>query len=531
MANIVEYVLSLKDQMTRGLGQANEAANKLDGTMNRLKGTVGALGIAFGAYEIVNFGKSVLDTGMKIETLNNVINFSSLNAQDAAENHKFLRHMVEDYKLPILETAEGFSQFNAALMGSALAGEPARKVFEGVSTAVTAMHLSGAQANQVFLALNQMVSKGTVQAQEMKLQLGNALPGAFQIAAKSMGLTTAEFTKMMEQGQVLASDFLPKFAAQLQTQFKGAIPNAILSTQSRLTEMKNSFIDLKDYVFASTQSSINSVIVVLNGFAKSLMGVVDFVKENYKWIGILAGAYVTYRTVMLGVTSVQAIHTWYTGLSTTAIILNTLVSEGWSAAWLALNMAMKANPIGFVITAIAALSAGVVWAWNKFEGFRKVVLGVWEVFKSFASSVWEIAKGLGNILGGIFTFDINQIKRGLNEVISAVGNAGESMAAAWNKGQEKGAASFAASKKGLIPEAAKTGGTAMANTAPSTVAAPKTKAEGQKTINITVNYNQPLIKDFTISTTHVSEGLGQLKEKVSAILVGATHDTLMVADY
>ena len=39
--------------------------------------------------------------------------------------------------------------------------------------------------------------------------------------------------------------------------------------------------------------------------------------------------------------------------------------------WL-VNAAMSANPIGIVVAAVAALVAGVIYAWNKFEGFRAV---------------------------------------------------------------------------------------------------------------------------------------------------------------
>jgi hypothetical protein len=57
----------------------------------------------------------------------------------------------------------------------------------------------------------------------------------------------------------------------------------------------------------------------------------------------------------------------------------------------------------------------------------------------------------------------------------------------------------------------------------------KTKGESAKNVNIHIAYNQPLIKDFTISTTNIKEGLGKLKEMVTQILTDATHDSLIVA--
>ena len=199
-----------------------------------------------------------------------------------------------------------------------------------------------------------------------------------------------------------------------------------------------------------------------------------------------------------------------------------------SAQW-ALNVAMNANPMGLVIAGIAALVGGIIWAWNNFEGFRKTVMSVWEVIKAFGITIYEVFGGIARIFKGIFTFNLSEMKSGLSQVVSAVADAGKNIGQAWIKGQADGSQSWAADNKtSLIPgKDGKKGAIGMQGEA---IATPKTKAEGQKTINIHVAYNAPLIKDFTISTTNIKEGFGALKEQVSAILVGATHDSLIVAD-
>lgn len=99
------------------------------------------------------------------------------------------------------------------------------------------MGLNTEQSSGVLLALQQMISKGTVQAEELRGQLGERLPGAFQIAAKAMGVTTAELGKMLEQGQVIADDFLPKFARALNEN----IGNAAEQAADRLDAATNRF--------------------------------------------------------------------------------------------------------------------------------------------------------------------------------------------------------------------------------------------------------------------------------------------------
>ena len=59
------------------------------------------------------------------------------------------------------------------------------------------MHLSAYESEGAFKALEQMLSKGKVSAEELRGQLGERIPGAFQIAARAMGMTTSELDKFM----------------------------------------------------------------------------------------------------------------------------------------------------------------------------------------------------------------------------------------------------------------------------------------------------------------------------------------------
>lgn len=65
---------------------------------------------------------------------------------------------------------------------------------------------------------------------------------------------------------------------------------------------------------------------------------------------------------------------------------------GIKTAMLAVNAAMKANPIGLVISLIAGLVAGFLYLWNTSEEFRNFWIGLWETIKTTASGVWEAIK-------------------------------------------------------------------------------------------------------------------------------------------
>ena len=77
-----------------------------------------------------------------------------------------------------------------------------------------------------------------------------------------------------------------------------------------------------------------------------------------------------------------------------------------SAAQWALNVAMTANPIGLIIAGIAALAAGAVWAYKKFEPFRWVVDWLWQGFKKMiqyspVGLLLKAGKALGGLLGKV----------------------------------------------------------------------------------------------------------------------------------
>lgn len=128
------------------------------------------------------------------------------------------------------------------------------------------------------LAIQQMMSKGTVQAEELRGQLGERLPGAFQIAARSMGVTTAELGKMLESGKVLADDFLPKFAAQLEKTFGASAEKAANSLQAQLNRMDNAWNSLKmalagsgegnGTLFSGLADSLNNAAANMDRLAK-----------------------------------------------------------------------------------------------------------------------------------------------------------------------------------------------------------------------------------------------------------------------
>jgi chemotaxis protein histidine kinase CheA len=116
-----------------------------------------------------------------------------------------------------------------------------------------------------------------------------------------------------------------------------------------------------------------------------------------------AGAIVTAgRTAAVAALSLGKVALGYTRIAAQAAIARTrqlayaaatAIVRGATVAWTAvqwlLNAALNANPIGVIVLAIAALVAGLIWAWNNSETFRNIVTAAWEAIKTAIQFAWE----------------------------------------------------------------------------------------------------------------------------------------------
>lgn len=138
---------------------------------------------------------------------------------EAAQEFQYISNVANVLGLNLFEAADAYVSLTAATKGTALEGQATRDIFESVAKAMSTLGRSSAETEGALLAVSQIVSKGTVSMEELRGQLGERLPGAFQIAANSMGLTTQELDKLVSSGNLTANEFLPKFAAALRDTF------------------------------------------------------------------------------------------------------------------------------------------------------------------------------------------------------------------------------------------------------------------------------------------------------------------------
>jgi len=148
------------------------------------------------------------------------------------------------------------------------------------------------------------------------------------------------------------------------------------------------------------------------------------------------------------------------------------------------------------------------------------------MIKAFGSGVIGVFKGVGETILGALTFNPKLISKGVADSLDSIKEAKKQIEAVWNN---KDAQDAAAKNKGLVP-GKETEGKKGKDGAAAIIADPKTKATGQKSVNIHIAINGGLIHgDFKIVTNKLGEGLGKVKDMVAEALTGAINDSQITA--
>jgi len=179
--------------------------------------------------------KNLFDVGKEVSMLN--ISFEAVfgSAQKAASEMAYVKKVSDDMGQNLYVVAKQFKGLSAAAMNTVMEGQGVHDIFRAITKASASLGLSSYETEGALYAVQQMISKGTVQSEELRGQLGERLPGAFRMAAEAMGMTQKELGKALEMGQIMATDLLPKLARVLESTFTGKV-SAAVAASNKLAE-------------------------------------------------------------------------------------------------------------------------------------------------------------------------------------------------------------------------------------------------------------------------------------------------------
>ena len=219
--------------------KAKAAADDVDKVGVSATGAASALGNMASALLAAVSVDRFVQTAASIEQLEAGLVAVSQDAKVAGEQMDFVRRMADRAGVDVLAAGNAFLGLAASTKGTAVEGKMAADVFESVTVAMAKAGKSSAETQNALLALSQMASKGVVSMEELRGQLGEALPGAMQAASKGLGITVQDLIKLTESGTLLAEDLFPALTKGL-NELYGTAPAAQTLSQE-LTNVGNAF--------------------------------------------------------------------------------------------------------------------------------------------------------------------------------------------------------------------------------------------------------------------------------------------------
>lgn len=187
----------------------------------------------------------------------------------ATDEYKFLLDISNRLGVEVETSITQYHRLAAALKNVDTTGELTRHIFSGISQAAVVLHSRGRDVTLIFEAVQQMASKGKLSLEELQRQLGNTLPGAVGMAARSMmesqayvekGIKTASQAEQMlreqiKKGTINVYEFLLRFSNQLKKEYGAGVAYAADQFTANFNRMKNAIFEFYRIVGSSDAMS------------------------------------------------------------------------------------------------------------------------------------------------------------------------------------------------------------------------------------------------------------------------------------
>lgn len=256
--------------------------------------------------------------------------------------------------------------------------------------------------------------------------------------------------------------------------------NAVQQATEVWNQFKNIGLQVGEIILPVISAGLTVAGGVLDGVSVVMDTVIGFFSGWYALIQQGNPVIIGLTTTLGILTAAMAVNYAWTqravvigGIKKVLDITQTAVTGGLTAAQLALNAAFMASPLGWIAAGIGVVIGVVTLCWQKFEGFRMVVLGVWEVIKEFGRTLFnsivapfqKILSGIGSVgtaivqlVKGNFSEAAEAAKQGFKEISHGVVTSNPvsiitrtiqngDYSTAWEKGRQAGRDSWAASRE------------------------------------------------------------------------------------
>jgi len=405
------------EQVRRKLYDTSDTTGKATGTMSDALHKVG--GVATAALKVGVVGAvaavaaSIPAAVKRIDTLvafPRVLEALGVSSSDAAKATETLSKKLTGLPTPLQEGAAGVQ----ALVVAGLGIDDATETYLAFNNAVLAGGIESGRASAAFDMLNKALARGKFSAEEWD-SVATAMPTAMKALQNETGLTSEGLRELYKE----KPDQLMKDLQRLNKEGGGNMASLDKQAREATGGIRTAFDNMRNSItrgiegivrsigdggtdaakLESGQRKISNAISATGkafGTALEAIGkVVSFVSQHSTVFGTMAAAIggATLALIAWNIAlTAKSIMTAFSVLQFGVGAFMQLQNAGKlvAAAQWAINAAMTATPIGFVIVAITALVAGFIYLWNTSEGFRSFFVNMWNTILEAVQPVIDI---------------------------------------------------------------------------------------------------------------------------------------------
>ncbi|NDD85032.1 hypothetical protein EBZ38_12275, partial [bacterium] len=217
-----------------------------------LQGITSYVAAAFAIGSIVNFTKELVQLIAQLEIVQSRFNFIYNGQEEGEKGFLRLSERIRTLGLDYQSTIEQFSSFSIAAQQANFTVLQTEDMFVRFASSLRAVGASNLQVQRSFYALQQMMSKGVVAAEELRRQMGESLPGAASLMYQAYKKlhpesvqTERDFMKLQEQGKILSREVLPEFINMLEKTFAPALESKMNSLTATIERTEQAWLDFK----------------------------------------------------------------------------------------------------------------------------------------------------------------------------------------------------------------------------------------------------------------------------------------------
>ncbi len=290
----IKKLTSEVDSLNNKLSNANNAINKI-GTSSytsykMLSSLMAAFGIQIGLYLFADIVKNIYETTKELQSLDLALKMVTETEGKYAESKEYLSKVSEKWGLEIKSLTQQYIQFYTSSKGL-LSDKAIQETFEGIAKAGSVMGLSLEKQSSAFYAIDQMMSKGTVSSEELKKQLGNAMPGAIKAAAmaymqlhpqiKNIQEAEEALYAAMKKGAIDSATYVPLIVKNFEKLYGIEALNSVNTLVAEENRLRNHWTELIRSMNESETSGIQSFFKIV---IKGLDSVVyHLIRVNDSW--------------------------------------------------------------------------------------------------------------------------------------------------------------------------------------------------------------------------------------------------------